>query len=69
MVAAIVQFDFNVQHREASQRTFFHHQLEAFLDGWEEFFRDVTANNCRFKVETGAGLARLNAVINLTKLA
>ena len=68
VVATVEYVDFYVQYREASQRTFVHHSLEAFLDGWEEFLRNVTTHNRGLEHETRTWLTWLHAVINLTVL-
>ncbi|CSD29770.1 Uncharacterised protein [Vibrio cholerae] len=45
MEATVEQFNFNVKYREASKSTGIHHRLEAFLNCWPEFLRNVTTNN------------------------
>ena len=68
MVATVEYVDFNVQYWEASQWTFFHHALEAFLNRREEFFWYVTAHNRGVEYETSTWLTWLHAVIDLTVL-
>src|SRR5690606_29382452 len=57
-----------VQYREASQRTFIHHQAEAFFNGRPEFFRYVTAHNGGLERKASAWLSRTDAVVDLTVL-
>src|SRR5690606_27385576 len=68
VVRTVKQFYFYVQYREASQRTFVHHQAEAFFNGRPEFFRHVTAHNGGLERKASARLGRTDAVVDLTVL-
>jgi hypothetical protein len=65
---AILQRDLEVEQRESTQRPLLLHDLEALLDGGNEFLRDLAADDLGLEHEPFARLGGLDGVFDLCEL-